>query len=236
MDSGRRLLAVLMVALCMFTTSAPAATKAWQRASLEGSSWSIEPSAGPAGGAGARRRLRRLVRAALRRAVAGRWLLLARLPSGRLCGQQSCAGPISIAQQAAQLRALMHSLGIGRATSWAIHPAATSRCNWRSTRRRRCSLWCCSNLRCQCHRAQRRRAGCDVGRRTLSSWRQGWRCRCLHESGAGPAWRGCSIECCRTLSRRPLPMRTRSSARSCQRCASGRSAPRKARASSADYS
>lgn len=112
----RRLLAGFTVALCMFTTSAPAATKTWQRASLEGIELEYRTV-----GVGQPVVL-------VHAGVFADWfepLLEEPSLSGGFCflvyhrvgyaGSSHVPGPISIAQQAAQLRALMRSSGIERA-------------------------------------------------------------------------------------------------------------------------
>ena len=116
MVSGRRLLAVFTVALCMFTTSAPAATKNWQRASLEGIEleYRIVGVGQPVV----------LVHAGVfadwfepllqEPSLANGYCFLVYHRVG-YAGSSHVPGPISIAQQAAQLRALMLSLGITRA-------------------------------------------------------------------------------------------------------------------------
>lgn len=116
MVSGRRLLAVFTVALCMFTTSAPAATKTWQRASLEGIELEYRTV-----GVG---QPVVLVHAGVfadwfeplieEPSLSGGYCLLVYHRVG-YAGSSHVPGPISIAQQAAQLRALMLSLGITRA-------------------------------------------------------------------------------------------------------------------------
>lgn len=116
MVSGRRLLAVFTVALCMFTTSAPAATRTWQRASLEGIELEYRTV-----GVGQPVVL-------VHAGVFADWfepLIKEPSLSSGYClliyhrvgyaGSSHVPGPISIAQQAAQLRALMLSLGITRA-------------------------------------------------------------------------------------------------------------------------
>ncbi len=116
MVSGRRLLAVFTVALCMFTTSAPAATKAWQRASVEGIELEYRTV-----GVG---QPVVLVHAGVfadwfeplieEQSLASGYCFLVYHRVG-YAGSSHVPGPTSIVQQAAQLRALMHSLGIERA-------------------------------------------------------------------------------------------------------------------------